>query len=228
MVSAFVFDIGNVLLRFDFQVALRRLMLQSRTPIEGLLEQIEPIKAAYEGARIARPEFVQQLFSLLGYRGNEADFVAAWEDIFEENTPMTRLVLSLSKNYPLFLISNIGGIHVDFILKQFPFFQHFSDAVYSYQAGCSKPEPAIYELAIKKFGIVPQTTVFIDDLEANVSAALDAGYQAIQYDFRQHRVLLNELERRGVEIEEEIPIHPVRLQERTSPFLGELVDSNHR
>jgi putative hydrolase of the HAD superfamily len=198
MIRSFVFDIGNVLLPFDFGLVSKRLEKYCSTPYSDVSHRIDPLKASYEEGRIVKAEFVNQVAALLGFRGTEADLVAAWEDIFEDNEPMNRLVRALHGRYPLYLLSNTSDLHVDFILKRYPIFQCFSDAVYSYRAGCSKPGRAIFEVAACQFEIAPGETVFIDDLPANVEAALECGYQAIQYDFRNHSALLERLAKLGI------------------------------
>lgn len=198
MIRAIIFDIGNVLLKFDFNIAIGKLLPLCEVSPDGLLAPIERIKVAYEGGQIGRPEFLHEVTTLLKYRGTQESFVAAWEDIFEENLPMSQLVESLRARHPLYLLSNTSDIHMDYILARYPVFQSFSDAVYSYRVGCSKPDRSIYELAASQFAVEPHETVFIDDLPANIEAARGVGFQAIAYDFRQHEVLLQSLTRLGV------------------------------
>jgi putative hydrolase of the HAD superfamily len=45
----------------------------------------------------------------------------------------------------------------------------------------AKPEPRIYALAAQRLGLPPEECVFVDDLEANVNAAREAGMQGICY-----------------------------------------------
>jgi 2-haloacid dehalogenase len=47
--------------------------------------------------------------------------------------------------------------------------------------GIAKPDRAIYELLLHRFGLDAATTLFIDDRAVNVSAAADAGMQALVY-----------------------------------------------
>jgi len=189
MIRALIFDIGNVLLRFDFSIAIRRLAPLCGELPEGFSHRVEAVKNEYEAGRISRQAFLKEAFALLEYRGREAEFIAAWEEIFEENRPVTGLLPALAERYPLYLLSNTSDIHVDYMLRAYPFFGHFRDAVYSYRVGCSKPHAAIYEQAARQFGIAPQETVFIDDLPANIETARGLGFHAIAYDFRRHEAL---------------------------------------
>lgn len=199
MVRSFIFDIGNVLIPFDFDRAIRRIASQCPNPLDALPPEAKPLIEAYESGHLSRTEFLAKSFALLEYRGTESDFIAAWEDIFEENMAMTRLVEKLQERYPLYLLSNTSDIHANYFETQYPVFKHFSDAVYSYRAGCIKPGHPIFEIAARQFSVEPSETVFIDDMPANVAAARELGFQAIQYDYRKHHCLLDELTALGVD-----------------------------
>ena len=198
-IRAFLFDIGNVLLRFDFSIALRSVAAQSDAPDAlAVLEAVESIKEAYEDGRIDRRAFLEAAFEVLRYRGTESDFVAAWEDIFEPNAPMVALVESLKHRYPLYLLSNTSDIHREFVFRRYPFFEHFTSGVYSYEARASKPGPKIYEIACEKFGLEPETTFFVDDLLPNIETARGLGFDCHHYHFQRHEALLEDLKKRQI------------------------------
>ena len=198
MIRFLVFDIGNVLLPFDLGRALARIQSQSRVALACVRKEFEPIKIGYETGHIGRKEFLNRVVRLLQFTGTEADLIAAWEDIFEENHAMTRLVRGFHGRYPLYLLSNTNDLHVAYMFRQYPVFECFSGAVYSHIVRCFKPDPAIYECAVRQFGLIPEETVFIDDLPANVARARELGWQAIQYDYLNHEALVGELNRLGV------------------------------
>ena len=199
MVGSFLFDIGNVLVPFDFNRAIRRIASQCALPLDGLPPAAKEITERYESGQIERAEFLRQTIALLQYSGNEADFVAAWQDIFEENHAMTRLVGRLHGRYPLYLLSNTSDIHADHFEAKYPVFQYFSGAVYSHRARCMKPGRLIFEIAVSQLGVTPCETVYIDDLPANVATARDLGFHALQYDYTQHLRLIGQLTALGVE-----------------------------
>lgn len=198
VIRSFIFDIGNVLVPFDFNRAIRRIAPQCVRLFQELPPEAAALTARYESGRIDRAEFLRQAIYLLQYRGEEANFVAAWQDIFEENEAMTRLVGQLRVHYPLYLLSNTSDLHADYFEVKYPVFEHFSGAVYSHLAGCVKPERAIFETAIRQFGVEPDETVYIDDLPANVAAASAVGFHAIQYDYTRHGDLVARLAALGV------------------------------
>ena len=185
-VASFIFDIGNVLIPFDFNRAIRRIAAQCVDPFVTLPPEAGALTHLLESGKIDRGEFVRRATALLRYQGGEAEFVAAWQDIFVENHAMTALVTRLRARYPLYLLSNTSDIHADYFEAKYPVFQQFCGAVYSHLAGCVKPEREIFEKAIAKFGVKPEETVYVDDLPANVEGARAAGFEAVTYDFRRH------------------------------------------
>lgn len=201
MLRAFIFDIGNVILRFDFQHAIRKLQQHSNPVSETILELIEPVKLAYEGGRMERADFQAELRAILRYTGSDADFVAAWEDIFTVNEPMVELIEALEPQYPLYLLSNTSDIHVDFFFRRYPVFGRFRDAVYSYKVRASKPEREIYEIAARQFGVAPGGAFFIDDLAPNIATAAEVGFQTHHYHHERHQELLEKLRALGVKVE---------------------------
>ena len=54
--------------------------------------------------------------------------------------------------------------------------------VYSHEAGVSKPNPRIYELACERLGVRPEEMIFLDDAEACVTGAAELGIQAIRFE----------------------------------------------
>jgi len=199
MITAFLFDIGNVLLRFDFSLALKRLGAESEVhdPAE-VLARIDRVKVMYEDGQIDRAAFLRGVFDVLRYRGTEAAFIAAWEEIFEPNEPMIALVERLHGRFPLYLLSNTSDIHRDYVFRRYPVFSRFTDGTYSYAVRASKPGPEIYQHAIRTHGLDPAGTFFIDDLLPNIETARSLGFRAHHYHHDRHGELEKELAGLGI------------------------------
>lgn len=194
MIRAFLFDIGNVLLKFDFSLTLKAVSALSDVADAGdALARIDRIKWSYEDGQIDRASFLRGVFDTLRYRGDEAQFVRAWEEIFTPNEPMFALVEQLAETCPLFLLSNTSDIHRDSIFRTYPVFEKFRGGTYSYSARCSKPGPEIYEIACRDHGLAPATTFFIDDLLPNIETARGLGFQTHHYHADHHDALLADL-----------------------------------
>lgn len=198
-VEAVIFDIGNVLLKFDYYIAAHKLMEKNGLDVLPGQDLVVSAKAALEGGEIQRAEFLRRVRPHFQDVGDESEFLRIWENIFDENLPMTRLATALSTTLPTYLLSNISCIHHDYIFARYPVFETFRDGVFSYKAGAMKPGDEIYRIAIKQFGIQPETTVFFDDMPENVVAAEALGFQAIRYDFNDHSTAEATLRSLGVD-----------------------------
>jgi FMN phosphatase YigB (HAD superfamily) len=201
MIRAFLFDIGNVLLKFDFAVAMRKLAAQSKVsdPVD-VMARIDQIKLAYEDGQIDRSAFLRGACDVLGYRGTEAEFIVAWEEIFVPNEPMVALVEKLYGRFPLFLLSNTNDIHRAYFFRYYPFFKRFNGGVYSDEAKASKPGRKIYEIVQRQFDLESASTFFIDDLLPNIETARSLGFVTHHYHYDQHDALLAQLAAAGVDV----------------------------
>lgn len=198
-IQAIIFDIGNVLLKFDYYIAAHRLMEKNKLSALPDRELVVTAKARLEGGEIDRAEFLSHVRPHFEDDGTDEEFLRIWEDIFEENVPMTTLATQLADTYDTYLLSNISCIHHDYIFPKYPVFSTFKDGVFSYRAGALKPDPKIYEIALSQFGVQPENTIFIDDMPENVAAANALGLCAILYNFRDHSAVESALRNSGVE-----------------------------
>lgn len=201
MIRAFLFDIGNVLVRFDFSRAIRAVAGHSDFADESdALHRIEAVKLAYEDGQVIRADFLREAFALLGYRGTEAQFITAWQGIFSANEPMIALVRRLHGAFPLFLLSNTNDMHVEGLFRDFDVFGLFTGATYSHEAKASKPHRTIYEIACRSHSLDPRTTFFIDDLAANIATAGELHFQTHHYHHDRHDELATALHAGGVHV----------------------------
>src|SRR3546814_2170996 len=83
---------------------------------------------------------------------------------------------------PLFAITNFGHEFWEGFRPPQPIFDRFQDIIVSGTERLMKPDPAIYALAIERFGIDPAGALFIDDNPANVAGAEAAGIAAHRFE----------------------------------------------
>jgi FMN phosphatase YigB (HAD superfamily) len=196
-VEAFIFDIGNVLVRFEAGKAQRTLARLGVKSPDGVAFTV--LARRYEAGEVDRTEFLGALREQLGGGLSDKALAAAWQEIFEPNEPMWELVEKLHGRYPLYLLSNTNCLHHDYLVREYPVFGKFTDGVFSYRAGMMKPERGIFDLAIRQFGVNPAATVYLDDLPANVEAARGAGLRAFVYRHDAHGELAPTLRAQGVQ-----------------------------
>ncbi len=194
MSRAFLFDIGNVILRFDFRPAANRLAGQSDMTSDQVLHRLADFKSALESGAISDADFITQSINSIGFRGTRDEFAEIWSDIFTENTPMISLVEQLAEKHPLYLFSNTSGLHKDWFMKRFEVFARFKGGIFSHEVLCMKPDPAFYEQAVSQFGLDPAITFYIDDLPENISAGEQSGFVCHHYAPEQHAALEQRIE----------------------------------
>jgi putative hydrolase of the HAD superfamily len=183
---ALLFDIGNVLVRFDFTVAARRFAAQSTASTEQVLSLLSPFKDDLESGRISDDDFITRSITRIGFRGTREDFIRIWSDIFTENDAMTAAVEELASAHPLYLLSNTSGLHKEWLFATFPVFRHFAGGIFSHEARTMKPHEPIFHAAVAAFGLEPARTFYIDDLADNIATARRLGFVCHHYHPDQH------------------------------------------
>jgi FMN phosphatase YigB (HAD superfamily) len=195
-IQAVIFDIGNVLLTFDYFIAERALVDHTGVANPPSVEDLHPHRIDHETGRSTREDFVRIVREAFAHDGPEDHFLELWTRIFQVNTPMVEWARSLHGRKPLYLLSNIGCIHHDHIFREYDFFGTlFSDGIYSYREGVMKPEQRIFQLARERFSVDPSATLYIDDLEENVRGAESEGFIVHHYDPARHDLFLERISR---------------------------------
>lgn len=183
----FLYDIGRVLLDFDFESSLAQLFPDGVADPDARMSRMLARKDEFETGRVDVPTYIEWALDALGSPATPAEFTTAWQQIFTPNEPMWRRVRQLAaEGHRLILFSNTNAIHCPWIFEQFPEFALFPEAVLSYDIGFIKPQPEIYQYAIDTFGLLPSETLYIDDLAPNIAAGRDFGFRCFQYDLQDH------------------------------------------
>ena len=117
-----VFDIGKVILDFDFQRAIDRVSSLSTKQFDpnSLREEIDPL----ETGQISVDQFLDRVTEKFGYTGDKAELLEAFQDIFTPNSPMFDVIKAESEaGSPLYLLSNTSAVHVPYIVEKYPVFE---------------------------------------------------------------------------------------------------------
>lgn len=183
----FLFDIGRVLLDFDFDASLSNLLPSDVADRSARVERLLERKDEFEAGGLDAETYIQWALEVLGSQATAEDFRKAWQNIFTPNEPMWERVRQLVKDgHKLILFSNINSIHSPWIYDEFPEFALFHGAVMSFEAGFIKPHREIYDYAISRYELDPAETIYIDDLPANVATGREMGFRTWQYDLKNH------------------------------------------
>ena len=185
-IRTIIFDIGRVLVRVDVARAKAGLAKGLSLSSEELWSAIEkdPRWSDWQEGRMSPRDWYLNLSSRLGITLDFEHFTAAWNSALDPEPILpTSLCHSLSKHYRLGLLSNTDPIHVAKLESTYDFFRFFPTAVrtYSCSVGASKPNPIIYQAALKACKTRAQEALYIDDILAYVEAARRLGMSGIQF-----------------------------------------------
>lgn len=134
--------------------------------------------AKYQVGAVSTDEFVETILKICKPGTTRKEVIDAWMAMLigipEERR---QKVMELHKQgYKLYVLSNINELHAVWTREQLrgiPF-----EAVYfSNEMGMAKPDARCYERVIRETGIVPEETLYIDDLPENIEAGKRAGLQ---------------------------------------------------
>jgi HAD superfamily hydrolase (TIGR01509 family) len=183
----FLFDIGKVLLDFDFEASLKSFLPPGHPDPASALSELLAKKDQFETGRIAVSDYTDWALATLGSTASHETFHHAWRHIFTPNEPMWKNVRALhAAGHRLILFSNTNAIHCPWVFEAYPEFSLFHGAILSYEVDSIKPQPEIYHHAIGKYSLTPAKTLYIDDLPANIHTGNQLGFLTHQYDLNKH------------------------------------------
>jgi HAD superfamily hydrolase (TIGR01509 family) len=177
-----VFDLGKVLVDFDYSIAARKLAARGKMLPDELKRFIDhsPLLFRYETGLLSRQQFYTEICAATGYCGNIGEFGAAFADIFVPIDPMVRVNEALRKaGIPTYIFSNTNDLAIEHIRNNFPFFNNFNGYVLSYEHGAMKPDPKIYEVVEKQVGHHGSAVLYLDDRAENIATGAARGWQVI-------------------------------------------------
>lgn len=196
--TAVIFDVGKVLFEWDPRYLYERL-IEDDQALEAFLANV--VTKEWHFQHDAGRPFAETSAELSAQFPEHAELIHAWGPRFNDTVPhaipgMPEIVRELdAAGVPLFAITNFSGEFWPAWVRQHrELFSRFRDIVVSGDEKLVKPDPAIYALALKRFGLEGPEAVFVDDSPANVAGANAAGIHAVLFtsagDFRAELVRL--------------------------------------
>ena len=178
-----IFDVGQVLVKFNPQNLFIKI-LKDEEKVDFFLKNICTWEwhiqqdLIYDTSKAAKPiikkhpEYKEAIEAFYGR------FLEMIDSVHQENVD---LALKLKqKGYPIYLLSNFPGDQFEKYRLQNSFLDEFDDMIISGDVGLAKPDIKIYQLAIKKFNLNPEESLFIDDKIENTKGAEQVGIKTIQ------------------------------------------------
>ena len=182
IVKKFLFDLGNVFFDWNPERILKPIFNDDER-MNFFINNISfplldtrcdagiTIEVAVNDAIKKFPEFEKEIKF---YYPNHGNMVGGF---FQKTVDVFYKIKEL--NYPCFVLSNWSAETYEGMEEKYPFLKDFDGKIISGRDFLIKPDPAIYELAISRFNLIPEETLFIDDRLDNIEAAQNLNFQTI-------------------------------------------------
>lgn len=181
MIRHIVFDIGNVLLRYD--------------PFNYMLHHYKHPEALFE--LIAKSDEWQRLDNgdmtnaeaIAAFIRKEpdlkdeiTDYMNNWTDLLEPIPEHVFCKNILSEDYSIYLLSNFHSDAFKKVELKYPFLKNVNGKIISAEVHQMKPKAEIYQLLLSAYHLQAEECLFIDDTKINLQAAASLGFQTLQVD----------------------------------------------
>lgn len=184
MIKTVIFDIGNVLVKFDWRSYSEALLGKEIAPIvtealwkDGYWEEFDrgvlPFEEIVGLMEQAAPDYKAEIHQALAHAG----------DSLHQYAYAIPWILELKEQgYQVLFLSNYS----EFLMEQNPealnFLPHLDGGLFSCHAKVIKPNREIYAMLCENYGLDPEKALFIDDNAANIEAAKQFGLHAIRFE----------------------------------------------
>lgn len=183
--KAVVFDLGKVLVDFDYGTTVRRIQARCTASPDTLRRMIDqsPLLHRYETGLMTTEELFAEVKAAAGFTGRLEDFCEPFGDIFTEIPPMVALHGRLrEQGIPTYIFSNTNELAVRYIRQRFPFFSQFNGYILSYEHQAMKPDARLYEVVERMSGHKGCDLLYLDDRPENVAAGSTRGWRTVLHE----------------------------------------------
>lgn len=185
MTRAVIFDVGNVLIRWDARLVFRDLL-----PDAGATDAFMA-EVGFDAWNLEQDRgrsWDEGVAVLSAAHPHRAGLIAAFRERWQESVPgeiagSVEVVEALrAAGVPLYAITNFSAEKWLESVARFPFLgSAFRDVVVSAHEGVVKPDPAIFAVCLRRNGLYAGDCVFVDDSARNIAAAAALGFDAVQF-----------------------------------------------
>ncbi len=180
---AVFFDLGGVIVRTEYQAPRERLAERLNMTYEDISKVVFEAETARKASigEVSVEEHWLAVTRKLRIPASEVEsirmeFFAG--DVIDRD--LLDFIRSLRTRYKTGIISNAWGDLRDYIVKN-QFDDAFDTIVISAEVGMMKPQPEVYQLALKQAQVEADEAAFIDDMPKNIEAANALGMHGIVF-----------------------------------------------
>lgn len=193
-IKGIIWDFGNILACFDHLKAYKKLAEYSSTALEDILKRLFSGKSApaklHESGELSSQDFFRSAQKLLPFSEDLSfqTFSDIWKDIFQENNGVSAVIDRIGSDLKQCILSNTDPIHWSAIEQLSVMKKHFSNPsvlVRSYTSGTRKPDPKMYQDALKCLELPEEEirhVLYVDDIAEYRDAFERMGGNVLSYD----------------------------------------------
>lgn len=204
MIRNILFDMGNVLIRFDREFFIERLGVQPEDKQMLMREVFHSVEwVQMDRGSIVEAEAVASICKRLPAHLHDAaeKLVAMWDRPILPIDGMYELVEELKKaGYGIYLLSN-ASLRQHEYWPRIPAHVFFDGTIISADEGVMKPGAEYYLRALNRFGLKADECFFVDDVPANIEGALFCGIPGAIFR-GDAKLLRQQMREAGIQIKE--------------------------
>jgi len=184
-IKAVLFDVGNVLITWHPENLFRK-MIPDDARRAYFLETVVPMD--WHVNHDAGMTFEENRQAPLRQFPDFADEIHAFDTRFDEmlGEPIAETLAVVeelnARGVPLYALTNMPQEKAQMVFSKIPVWRHMRDVVISGDEKIMKPDPAIYDLALRRMGLTAPEVFFTDDSVANIEAAKKIGFATHLFD----------------------------------------------
>jgi len=182
--KAIVFDIGNVLVNFNFNRTFEKWAELTEYSYDFFHSrfQFDQNLYAYEIGQISSREYFNYLTNHFQIDWTFNIFKEGWNYcLIGIPDGIFPILDQIMRKYPLYILSNTNDLHTSYRKLHYSnLFKYFTDRFLSHNLNHHKPEPEIYKKMLGLIQCIPEQVIFFDDVQENVKSARILGIKAFQ------------------------------------------------
>lgn len=189
-----IFDFGNVLLDIDIAGCFQRMsdLLGYETQPEKAPEDVLKAMHEYETGDISLETFIWYFQTHCTKEMPQGiDIINVWNSMLVGwQTGKLEMLENLRSKYKVFLLSNTNDLHLQWVYRDLKknhevidFDDRFFDKTfYSHLVRMRKPNAGIYDYVQENTGLIPEETIFIDDIKSNLKEPKKLGWHVYHHN----------------------------------------------
>ncbi len=199
MIKNVIFDLGNVVVKLKWNIVLDKYSdneTDKKLLEDVIFNSIEWVKL--DEGTIDKKDAIEIMLSKLPIHLHNSclSIMKEWQEGLIVNSQTIEFIKSLrEKGYKTYILSN-APLDIPDFLERNDLNKYFDGKVISAQEKVSKPNRKIYELILNRFSLNPNESLFLDDKQENIDAAISCGINGYVFDYNKFDTFLNDINKK--------------------------------